>query len=80
MPKLTETAKFKQLEEKHGNPYKGNVIKKISVSKSKLISVKVNPDKYEQFKSINRQKGVSSNSVINMLMSEYIQRNLHEIE
>lgn len=80
MPKLTETAKFKQLEEIHNQSSIGSVIKKLSASKSQIISVKVNPHKYEQFKNINQQKGVSNNSVINMLINEYIQKNLYEIE
>lgn len=80
MPKLTDTAKFKKLEERRNTTTKSSVIKKLSAGKSQLISVKVNPHKYEQFKNINKQKGVSNNSVINLLISEYIQENLHEIE
>ncbi len=80
MPKLTETEKFKQLEEKHNSSSQTSVIKKISLNKNQMISVKVNPHKYELFKNINKQKGMSNNSVINMLISEYVQQNMHEIE
>ena len=78
MAKLTDSDKFKKLDKKTIQPGKGSIIKKISSGRSQLISVKVNPQKYEQFKNINRQKGVSNNSIINLLFDDYIRKNLTE--
>lgn len=75
MAKLTDSDKFKKLDKKITQPRKGSIIKKIASDKSQLISVKVNPRQYEQFKNINRQKGVSNNSIINLLIDEYIRKN-----
>ena len=80
MAKLTDSDKFKQLDKKTTLPRKGSIIKKISSGKSQLISVKVNPQKYEQFKNINRHKGVSNNSIINLLIDDYIRKNMAEMD
>ena len=80
MAKLTDSDKFKKLDEKTTQPKKGRIIKKIASGKSQLISVKVNPRQYELFKNINRQKGVSNNSVINLLIDDYIRKNQGEID
>ena len=71
---------IKKLDEKTTQPKKGSIIKKIASGKSQLISVKVNPRQYELFKNINRQKGVSNNSVINLLIDDYIRKNQGEID
>ena len=81
MAKLIDSDKFKQLDEKTGHTKKINVLGKISsATKVKMISIKVNPQKYEQFKSINKHKGVSNNSIINLLISDYIDKNIQEID
>lgn len=46
--------------------------------KDKVISAKVFPDTWETFTEINRAQGMTNNSVINMLISEYV-RNKKEI-
>lgn len=80
MAKLTDSNKFKKLDERTTQPKKGSIIKKIALGKSQLISVKVNPRQYELFKNINRQKGVSNNSVINLLIDDYIRKNQGEVD
>lgn len=40
--------------------------------KDKVISAKVYPETWETFTEINRAQGMTNNSVINMLISEYI--------
>lgn len=40
--------------------------------KNKVVTAKVYPDTWEVFTSINRAQGMTNNSVINMLISNYI--------
>ena len=76
MSKLSDSNKFKELDKKKntGRPAK-SIVHKISTAKSLMISAKVNPSQYELFKKINSQKGVSCNSIINMLISSYNEKN-----
>lgn len=46
--------------------------------KDKIISAKVYPETWATFTAINRAQGMTNNSVINMLISEYV-RNKKEI-
>ncbi len=46
--------------------------------KDKVISAKVYPETWATFTAINKAQGMTNNSVINMLISEYI-RNKKEI-
>lgn len=43
--------------------------------KTQVISAKVAPEIWTAFKAINRARGMSNNSVINMLMTGYIREN-----
>lgn len=43
--------------------------------KTQVISAKVAPEIWVTFKAINRARGMSNNSVINMLMTGYIRDN-----
>lgn len=43
--------------------------------KSQVISAKVAPEIWAAFRAINRARGMSNNSVINMLMTGYIREN-----
>lgn len=40
--------------------------------KNKVITAKVYPDTWASFTAINRAQGMTNNSVINMLISEYV--------
>lgn len=40
--------------------------------KDKVITAKVYPETWEEFTAINRAQGMTNNSVINMLISEYV--------
>ncbi len=76
MSKLSDNNKFKELDKKQNtDKHTKSIIRKISTSKSLLISAKVNPKQYEMFKKINAEKGVSNNSIINLLISNYNARN-----
>lgn len=46
--------------------------------KDKVVTAKVYPDTWATFTAINRAQGMTNNSVINMLISEYV-RNKKEI-
>ena len=46
--------------------------------KDKVITAKVYPETWADFTAINRAQGMTNNSVINMLISEYV-RNKKEI-
>lgn len=43
-----------------------------SRKKDKVITAKVYPDTWEIFTAINKAQGMTNNSVINMLISEYV--------
>ena len=44
----------------------------IKKKKDKVVTAKVYPDTWELFTRINKAQGMSNNSVINMLISEYV--------
>lgn len=46
--------------------------KKAARKKDKVVTAKVYPDTWEIFTAINRAQGMTNNSVINMLISEYV--------
>ena len=43
--------------------------------KDKMISAKVYPETWATFTAINKAQGMTNNSVINMLISQYIREN-----
>lgn len=43
-----------------------------SKTKDKVISAKVYPETWAAFTAINKAQGMTNNSVINMLISEYV--------
>lgn len=43
-----------------------------NTSKDKVISAKVSSSMYATFTAINKAQGLSNNSAINMIMSEYV--------
>lgn len=49
-----------------------------SQKKDKVITAKVYPETWANFTAINKAQGMTNNSVINMLISEYV-RNKKEI-
>lgn len=46
--------------------------------KDKVITAKVYPETWAEFTAINKAQGMTNNSVVNMLISEYV-RNKKEI-
>ena len=44
-------------------------------NKDKIISAKVDPETWARFTEINRAQGMTNNSVINMLISQYVRNN-----
>lgn len=46
-----------------------------SDGKTKAISAKVYPEAWESFTQINKARGMSSNSVLNMLICDYVRDN-----
>lgn len=51
-----------------------SIIKKSS-RKNKMISAKVNDVTYQQFTKINQARGASNNSILNMLIADYVAAN-----
>lgn len=51
-----------------------SIIKKSS-GKNKMISAKVNDVTYQQFTKINQARGASNNSILNMLIADYVAAN-----
>lgn len=49
-----------------------------SPKKDKVVTAKVYPETWADFTAINKAQGMTNNSVINMLISEYV-RNKKEI-
>ncbi len=55
-----------------------SVVKKIAknkVPKNKMISASVNAENYDNFTKINKARGMSNNSALNMLIADYINKN-----
>lgn len=76
MAKLSDNNKFKELDKKQNSGKAAkSIVHKISINKNLLISAKVNPNQYEIFKKINANKGVSNNSIINLLITSYNEKN-----
>lgn len=47
--------------------------------KDKVITAKVYPETWTYFTAINKAQGMTNNSVINMLISEYVRNKKEEI-
>lgn len=47
--------------------------------KDKVVTAKVYPDTWATFTAINKAQGMTNNSVINMLISEYVRNKKEEI-
>lgn len=67
-------------EERESRIHPGSgTIKKLTGAKNgyktQVISAKVAPEIWAAFRAINRARGMSNNSVINMLMTGYIREN-----
>lgn len=76
MAKLSDNNKFKELDKKQNSGKTAkSIVHKISTTKNLMISAKVNPNQYEIFKKINASKGVSNNSIINLLITSYNEKN-----
>ena len=55
-----------------------SVVKKIAknkVPKNKMISASVTAENYANFTKINKARGMSNNSALNMLIADYINKN-----
>lgn len=58
-------------------------VKKADISKpttnpaKKKVVIQIRIDQYEKFKAINEARNVSTNSIWNMLMNNYIKENEH---
>ena len=69
-------------ERENRSQKQNSTIKKLAGSESKIkdkvISAKVYPETWATFTAINHAQGMTNNSVINMLISEYV-RNKKEI-
>jgi uncharacterized membrane protein len=50
-------------------------IMKKSSGKNKMISAKVNDVTYQRFSKINQARGASNNSILNMLIADYVAAN-----
>ena len=54
--------------------------KEIARKKDRVVTAKVYPDTWETFTAINRAQGMTNNSVINMLISEYVRKKKEILE
>ena len=52
---------------------------KVIKKKDKVITAKVYPETWQIFTEINKAQGMTNNSVINMLLSEYVRSKKDEI-
>ena len=43
--------------------------------KDKILSIRMYPDTWANFTEINRKRGMTSGSVVNMLIADYIEKN-----
>ncbi len=69
------TAKEKEITTSYLTAPKKATVTKItssSAQKTKIISAKMYPDTFEDFTRINKARGMSNSSVLNMLVTEYI--------
>lgn len=76
MGNLERINKFKEKEEAISQEEK-SVVKKIAKNdkQNKMISASVNVENYEEFTKINKAKGMSNNSALNMLIADYVNNN-----
>ena len=55
-----------------------NTVKKLAGSdskiKDKVVSAKVYPETWAEFTAINKARGMTNNSVLNMLVSDYVRK------
>lgn len=76
MEKLKRENKFKTKEENLQVEEKSAVKKIARPSKeNKAISASVNAENYEAFTRINKSRGMTNNSVLNMLIAEFVEKN-----
>lgn len=75
MEKLERKNKFKEKELALPQEEK-SAVKKIAKKEkeNKMISASVNAENYAAFTRINKTKGMSNNSALNMLIAEYVSR------
>ncbi len=45
---------------------------KSSVNKNKMISAYVDAERYQKFREINEQRGISCNKILNLLIADYV--------
>lgn len=76
MGNLERKNKFKEKEEALPLEEK-SAVKKIAKNEkqNKMISASVNAENYAAFTRINKAKGMSNNSALNMLIAEYVSKN-----
>ena len=75
MEKLERKNKFIEKEKKLPQEEK-SAVKKIAKKEkeNKIISASVNAENYAAFTRINKAKGMSNNSALNMLIAEYVEK------
>lgn len=76
MGNLERKNKFREKEESIVQADK-SVVKKIAKKdgQNKMISASVNAGNYAEFTRINKAKGMSNNSALNMLIADYVRNN-----
>lgn len=76
---MGDLQRINKFEEKEKALQQGekSVVKKMAApeKKNKMISASVNIENYEAFTRINKAKGMSNNSALNMLIADYISNN-----
>ena len=87
---LEEKIKAKKKIEDEGKPAVGNQpsagvaavmgIAKDNTKKSERMSLRVYPEIREQFQKINRVRGLSNNSALNMIMTDYVEKYQYLLE
>lgn len=80
MGRLLENITKKEAEKAAPQRKAAKVITTAKSGKDKQISAKVNTETYAAFSKINEAQGMSNNSVLNMLISQYVRANKDIIE
>lgn len=76
MGNLPKKNKFSEKEERMEQQEERSVVKKLAAEKkNKMISASVNVENYAEFTRINKAKGMSNNSALNMLIADYVNNN-----
>lgn len=76
MGKLLEKMDEQEQNKKDTSAHKSAAKKIMSSSKKdRQISVKMTSEMFNQFTQINKARGMSNNSTINMIIAEYIREN-----